>query len=382
MGKGAGGESGATTPRLVTNSALGGPRTRSTLPRFNVLGMPARPNASAKGASATCSTGGVSITASLGHATPRGELSQGVSLLDPGGSDRSSCGSSSSHSLDLSGLDLSTDPAAPLSSDITAVHSPAQSPTVQWSIPPSGDSNLSEVSEECPSQVSEECPSQQHLPDAQQYLVINGTTIDGQTGLPVEATKNFGAFARFMDSSHKDVAMAVQCLTFLGCLVCEAGNRAKSFRAGCVDVVVKSLREHKGNALVQEYGIWVLTMISVERRLALMVASLDGIKMACKAMKAFPRVHSLQQRAAWFLLIQLSWKHPAVLMSMKKRGALELLSSAHREFPDCKLLEKVFVDSTAMFEGRPVAEPLIAERRVAVRQDDRSLDATATPRVA
>ena len=92
----------------------------------------------------------------------------------------------------------------------------------------------------------------------------------------------------------------------------------------------------------------------------MMIASLDGIKMACKAMQAFPKVETLQQRAGWFLLVQLSWRHPAVLKSMEKRGVPQLLSDARCNFADCKLLEQVAVDCLAILKGRQVAQPLFA----------------------
>lgn len=316
------------------------------------------------------------------------ESGQSTPIPRASSSSSSSCATSSNDSVDLSSLDLT---AAPLSSDITAVHSPAESPDIAPSHPPQlqwGDQMQSapalqacedqscedqtglsgirrreappETPEVC--EISEECPTvaQEQASPQGQCLVINGTVLDGKAGLPAEAITNYGALVRFMGDNHKNLAIVVQCLTVMGSSATSPANRVKCFRAGCADAVVKCLREHKDQSLVQEYGLWVLSMLSYDRRISMMVASLDGIKMACKAMKAFPKVETLQQRAGWFLLVQLSWRHPAVLQSMEKRGVPQLLSDARCNFADCELLEQVRVDCMAILQGRQVAQPLFA----------------------
>ena len=441
--EGSGGGSGSTPPRIADGVVMPSARRVSQL-RFDTLGGPLP--SPRKIIEPLCigtiglphilksstTVDGVVLTASLGHATPRGsptatsrdaglwlpsQQESGRSTPIPRASSSSSCATSSHDSVDelrvdLSSLDLrSVDAAAPLSSDITAVHSPAASPAITPSHPPHASAQcfqwvpsthedprpcapllqsgnqmqikpapqafedqacehqasglrrrnappetpeVCEISEECPTEAREQAPPQG------QCLVINGTVMDGKAGLPAEATRNYGALVRFMGNNRKNLAIVVQCLTVMGISATSPANRVKCFRSGCADAVVKCLREYKDQALVQEYGIWVLSMLSYERRISMMIASLDGIKMACKAMQAFPKVETLQQRAGWFLLVQLSWRHPAVLKSMEKRGVPQLLSDARCNFADCKLLEQVAVDCLAILQGRQVAQPLFA----------------------
>ena len=103
-------------------------------------------------------------------------------------------------------------------------------------------------------------------------LFINGIKMNGAERLPASATQNYSTLVRFMKENLDDVAMQVQCMVVLGrSSAISACNREKVFRASAVEAIIKSLRTHQQDAVAQEFGVWALTSLCMDRRLSVMV---------------------------------------------------------------------------------------------------------------